>query len=221
MNIFFGPAGRQFDRHELRISRNEAVLERYLEALGNSSVDTILNQLAQIYVAGMHAGIQAGFIGHYVRWISGNIKGKVIKLESAATVCDQELSTLLVAALNEADSVEFLTMDELIETQLCEANHLVDSDDLELLPAITVDEELFFAVFLGGWQFGYQNYLYELWQRQRQRPDYDDGRRYRNAEKMAQQIAKTMQLADFGCPNTKQYILDQTIKDINDFNELY
>ena len=82
-----------------------------------------------------------------------------------------------------------------------------------------MDEELFFAVFLGGWQFGYQNYLYELWQRQR--PDYDDGRRYRNAEKMAQQIATTMQLADFDCPNTKQYIFDQTIKGINDFNELY
>lgn len=148
MNIFFGPAGRQFDRHELKISRNEALLDRYLEALENSSVDAILNQLAQLYVVGMHAGIQTGCIDHHVRWISGNIKLKVTKLVSAAVVCDQDLSPLLLVALSEAGSVEFLTMDDLIETQLCEANYLVDLDDLDLLAEIKVDAAVFFAVFL-------------------------------------------------------------------------
>lgn len=206
MNIFFGPAGRQFDSYEARVAHYDQTLQHELARLSQQPVEVVLDRLGDIYLAGLHAGIRAGYIDHRVRQVHGDIVTHVTAVERCAAACDQELSAHIIHDINNYDSVAFSEMDTLINDVVVAGNELVAAEDIELLDQLFVDDEMAFEIFIGAWQHGYQNYLYQVWQLVR--PNYEDGRRYRNATRKTQEIVKEMQLTDFDCPNTRLFVCD-------------
>ncbi len=128
MNLFFGPAGRQFDSEQVQLKRLENEVRSLTASLEQQAVDQWLEPLANLFVAGMRNGIHAASNDREMRFSANPVVSVKVDDQNMNEV-ENRLFHQLISFLNQADSVEFMTMDDTISTPIVQRNQVQCWDD--------------------------------------------------------------------------------------------
>ena len=107
MNLFFGPAGRQFDSEQVQLKRLENEVRSLTASLEQQAVDQWLEPLANLFVAGMRNGIHAASNDREMRFSANPVVSVKVDDQNMNEV-ENRLFHQLISFLNQADSVEFI-----------------------------------------------------------------------------------------------------------------
>jgi hypothetical protein len=194
MNSFFGPAGRLFDSDAVQLDRNRGIVERQLKQLRTLSLDEVLQVLANVYVLGMSNGVK------YER-------------QHFEARCDH-VKQHLMESLNDADSVEFMVMDQAICIPLMAANGVEDVYDLDDAPQIEIEKEDLFQIYVNGWTLGSQTFIFQM--KKNELAVFDDAWLYRTANKIARQHACALSYDDYREDTVQQTYGEQLLATLNE-----
>ena len=210
MNPFFGPAGQQFDSGQAQLKRNEIAVLNQINQLRHYDVDQWLNLFADIFVAGMQDGIHAASGNREVHFSANPIMSVQVDDGNASTV-EKHVFDNLIGYLNNPDSVEFATMDQVISEPILQRNQVVDWSELLDVTSVQLEIEDLFAIFLGGWQFGYQNFSFQF-----HHNHCDEATSYLKAQERAQRAIAYNHFDDATDQNTREYFVIRILNVMSD-----
>lgn len=182
------------------LNQIELNLEDRLAAVARQGIDAALTLLADVFVQGMHDGIQDTNNGYLMR---SSFHSVGLAAMGQQSVPDQQLVTLLTTELNDPESVEFMTMDQLISDIILDRNQVDDWDALYDLADVTLEMTDLMAVFFGGWQFGCQNAIYQY-----QGATEDD---YLQVQDKAEAIVNRREFDDLTAVTSRTYSLTRIL----------
>lgn len=211
MNLFFGPAGRQFDSEQVQLKRMENEVRSLTTSLEQQAVDQWLEPLANLFVAGMRNGIHAASNDREMRFSANPVVSVKVDDQNMNEV-ENRLFHQLISFLNQADSVEFMTMDDTIATPIVRRNQVQCWDDLYDLAKSKLTLEDLFEIVLGGWRFGYQNFEYGVHHKQ-------DLKQYQQSQQRADDALAATGFSDYERPESQKFLLHEVRVAVGDYLE--
>lgn len=162
-----------FNNYERLTPNGEAALQVQIDQLADFPTDLWLSPLAKAFVTGIHSGLQNGYIDQHVKRNLQVHNLISVDVRQAAVKTDKDMFPLLTKWLNNPDSVAFMEMDTAITEQVLDQNQLTNWEELDEIenPSLTAINVL--NIYIADWQFGYKNYIYDMWATADQPEDED------------------------------------------------